>query len=117
VINESALRRMVAGPDVMGAQLTRLLRASQLPNIALRVLPFAAGAHPGVDGSFTVLEFSDSSNPRIVYLDRMTDSEYLDSLHDVAAYRHAHQQLRNTALSCCDSQKMIAQLIHELAKY
>jgi transcriptional regulator with XRE-family HTH domain len=117
VINESALRRMVAGPDVMGAQLTRLLRASQLPNIALRVLPFAAGAHPGVDGSFTVLEFSDSSNPRIVYLDRMTDSEYLDSLHDVAAYRHAHQQLRNTALSCCDSQKMIAQLIQELAKY
>ncbi|MDQ3826922.1 MAG: helix-turn-helix domain-containing protein [Actinomycetota bacterium] len=39
VINESALRRMVAGPEVMGAQLTRLLDASQLPNIALRVFP------------------------------------------------------------------------------
>lgn len=114
VINESALRRMVAGPEVMGAQLTRLLDASQLPNIALRVLPFAAGAHPGIDGSFTVLEFSDPSNPRIVYLDRMTDSEYLDSLHDVAAYRHAHQQLCNFALSCGDSQKIIIQLLQEL---
>jgi transcriptional regulator with XRE-family HTH domain len=114
VINESALRRMVGGRDVMGAQLTRLLQASQLPNIALRVLPFAAGAHPGVDGSFTVLEFWDPGNPRIVYLDRMTNSEYLDSLHDVAAYRHAHQQLCNAALSRNDSQKIITQLHYEL---
>jgi transcriptional regulator with XRE-family HTH domain len=114
VINESALRRMVAGPDVMGAQLTRLLEASQLPHIALRVLPFAAGAHPGVDGSFTVLEFADPSNPRIVYLDRLTNSEYLDNLHDVAAYRHAHQQLRNAAASLSDSQEIITQLLREL---
>jgi transcriptional regulator with XRE-family HTH domain len=114
VINESALRRMVAGPDVMGAQLTRLLEASQLPNIALRVLPFAAGAHPGVDGSFTVLEFADLSNPRIVYLDRMTNSAYLDSLRDVAAYRHAHQQLHDAAASLSDSRKMITQLLRQL---
>jgi transcriptional regulator with XRE-family HTH domain len=114
VINESALRRMVAGPDVMGAQLTHLLQVSQLPHIALRVLTFAAGAHPGVDGSFTVLEFADPSNPRIVYLDRMTNSAYLDNLHDVAAYRHAHQQLRNTAASLSDSQEIITQLLAEL---
>jgi transcriptional regulator with XRE-family HTH domain len=114
VINESALRRMVAGPAVMGAQLTRLLDASQLPNVALRVLPFAAGAHPGVDGSFTVLEFADPSNPRIVYLDRMTNSAYLDGLRDVAAYRHAHQQLRDAAASLNDSRKMITQLLRQL---
>jgi hypothetical protein len=66
----------------------------------LDALLFAAGAHPGVDGSFTVLEFTDSSNPRIVYLDRMTNSEYLDGLRDVAAYRHAHDQLRATDVHC-----------------
>jgi hypothetical protein len=42
-----------------------LIEAVELPNVALRVLPFAAGAHPGMDGSFTVLEFSDASNPRM----------------------------------------------------
>jgi transcriptional regulator with XRE-family HTH domain len=114
VINESALRRIVGGQEVMSAQLTRLLDASQLPNVALRVLPFAAGAHPGADGSFTVLEFSDPSNPRIVYLDRMTNSAYLDGLRDVAAYRHAHQQLRDAAASLNDSRKMITQLLREL---
>jgi uncharacterized protein DUF5753 len=103
VINEGALRRIVGGREVMCGQLTRLLAASGLLNVALRVLPFAAGAHPGVDGSFTVLEFSDPSNPRIVYLDRMTNSEYLDGLREVAAYRHAHRRLQGVALSSDES--------------
>ncbi|MCA1836004.1 MAG: DUF5753 domain-containing protein [Actinobacteria bacterium] len=99
VINEGALQCTVDGRKVMCGQLTHLRQATDLPNVALRVLLFDAGAHPGVDGSFTVLEFADPSNPRIVYLDRMTNSEYLDGLRDVAAYRHAHEQLRASALS------------------
>jgi hypothetical protein len=114
VINEGALRRAVGGPTVMCGQLTRLVEITELPHVALRVLPFDAGAHPGVDGSFTVLEFTDPSNPRIVYLDRMTDSEYLDSLRDVAAYRHAHERLRASALSVNDSHEMISKLLREL---
>jgi transcriptional regulator with XRE-family HTH domain len=116
VINEGALRRVVGGREVMRAQLTRLIEATELPNVALRMLPFAAGAHPGVDGSFTVLEFSDPSNPRIVYLDRMTDSEYLEGLRDVAAYRHAHERLRASALSVSDSREMISSLLRELRR-
>jgi transcriptional regulator with XRE-family HTH domain len=116
VINEGALRRTVGGPEVMIGQLTRVIEATELPNVALRVLPFEAGAHPGVDGSFTVLEFSDPSEPRIVYLDRMTDSEYLDGLRDVAAYRHAHERLRTSALSLSDSHEIISALLKELMR-
>jgi len=90
-----------------------LVETAELPNVALRVLLFAAGAHPGVDGSFTVLEFADPSNPRIVYLDRMTDSEYLDGLRDVAAYRYAHDRLRAAALSPSESREMISGLLRE----
>ncbi|HEX8936440.1 MAG TPA: helix-turn-helix transcriptional regulator [Pseudonocardiaceae bacterium] len=116
VINEGVLRRAVGGPEVMCGQLTRLIDVTDLPNVALRVLLFDAGAHPGVDGSFTVLEFADTSNPRIVYLDRMTSSEYLDGLRDVAAYRHAHERLRMSALSPTDSREMISGLLRELMK-
>jgi transcriptional regulator with XRE-family HTH domain len=116
VINEGALRRAVGGPEVMCGQLSRLIETTELSNVELRVLLFAAGAHPGVDGSFTVLEFVDPSNPRIVYLDRMTDSEYLDGLRDVAAYRHAHDRLRSAALSPSDSGQMINGLLKELMR-
>jgi transcriptional regulator with XRE-family HTH domain len=116
VINEGAFRRVVGGRKIMRGQLTCVIEAAELPHVALRVLPFAAGAHPGVDGSFTVLEFSDPSNPRIVYLDRMTDTEYLDSLRDVAAYRHAHERLRESALPVSDSREMIIGLLRELMR-
>ncbi len=108
VINEGALRRVVGGPDVMRGQLRRLVEMSELPNVVLRVLPFEAGAHPGVDGSFTVLEFSDPGDPRIVYLDWLTDSDYLHGLREVAAYRYAHERLRAAALPPNDSREMIS---------
>ncbi len=116
VINEGALRRTVGGPDVMRDQLSRLVEATELPNVVLRVLLFEAGAHPGVDGSFTVVEFSDPDDPRIVYLDWMTDSDYLDGLRDIAAYRYAHERLRAAALSPSDSREMISGLLRELMR-
>lgn len=116
VINEGALRRLVGGVEVMRAQLHHLATAAELPNVTVRVLPFSVGAHPGVDGSFTVLEFSDPGDPRIVYLDRMTDSDYLEGLRDVAAYRHAHEQLRQRALPPSESREVIGGLIEELVR-
>ncbi len=116
VINEGALRRLVGGPDVMAVQLRRLVDTTELANVILRVLPFATGAHPGVDGSFTVLEFSDPGDPRIVYLDRMTDSDYLEGLREVAAYRHAHEQLRVSALPPDESREMISGIAKELMR-
>lgn len=40
----------------------------------------------------------------------MTDSDYLDGLREVAAYRHAHEQLRALALRPDESRKMISGL-------
>lgn len=116
VINEGALRRVVGGREVMLGQLRRLLEASELPNMVLRVLPFEAGAHPGVDGSFTVLEFSDPGDLRIVYLERMTDSDYLKGLREIAAYRYAHERLRASALTPNESRKMISGMVGELTR-
>ena len=116
VINEGALRRVVGGPDAMRVQLHRLIETSELPNVVLRVLPFEAGAHPGVDGSFIVLEFPDPGDPRIVYLEHMTDNDYLDGLREIAAYRHSHERLRAAALSPNDSREMISGLVEELMR-
>jgi hypothetical protein len=93
-----------------------LVETSELSNVVLRVLPFEAGAHPGVDGSFTVLEFPDPGDPRIVYLDWMTDSDFLDGLRDIAAYRYTHERLRAAALPPDESREMISRLVEELMR-
>lgn len=55
LIKQSVLEDPVGGPDVMRAQLAHLLAMSHRKNIIIRVVPRSLGAHPGVDGSFTLL--------------------------------------------------------------
>src|SRR4051812_16485592 len=42
LIDESAVRRMIGGEDVMQEQLRRLIEAAQLPNVTLQIVPFTA---------------------------------------------------------------------------
>ena len=50
----------------MAAQFARLGEPAALPNVTLQVIPFAAGAHPGMPGSFIVLDFADPADQNIV---------------------------------------------------
>ncbi|WP_344394804.1 DUF5753 domain-containing protein [Actinomadura alba] len=68
LLNENALDWPVGGPGVMRAQLARLLEASEHPNIGIRVVPRAPGAHAGSNGSFKILsglagEFAYTESP------------------------------------------------------
>jgi transcriptional regulator with XRE-family HTH domain len=60
-IKQSALEDPVGGTEVMRAQLAYLLDASERRNIVIRVVPREVGAHPGVDGSFTLLDLPNGS--------------------------------------------------------
>ncbi len=46
VLDEAALRRTVGGAGLMRLQLDHLLDLARLPNVAIQVIPFGAGAHP-----------------------------------------------------------------------
>jgi hypothetical protein len=50
VLGEATLRQRMGGAAVMDAQLERLLVVGNMPHISLQVLPFTAGAHPGIEG-------------------------------------------------------------------
>jgi hypothetical protein len=47
----------VGGPEVMREQLLRLEELDARPNISIQIVPFTAGAHPGMKGAFTIFEF------------------------------------------------------------
>ncbi len=113
VVNEGALRRMVGGRGVMRDQLSHLVTILELPNVTVRVLPFAAGEHPATHGAFSVLEFPDPDDPHIVCLDVLTTSYYLNDLREVGAYQLAHERLRALALGSDESRSMIAALVEE----
>jgi transcriptional regulator with XRE-family HTH domain len=93
VVDEAALRRPVGGREVMRGQLERLLEASKLPNVTLQVLPFAAGAHPAMVGSFSILRFGDQELPDVVYLEHLTSASYLSKSEEVDRYLHVMESI------------------------
>jgi transcriptional regulator with XRE-family HTH domain len=86
VLDEAALRRPVGGREVMRGQLERLIEATKLPNVTLQVLPFRAGAHPAMQGAFSILRFADRELPDLVYLEHLTNAVYLDKRDEVERY-------------------------------
>lgn len=59
LIDELALRRVVGSAAIMWKQLEHLLSVGSRDNVAVHVIPAAAGAHAGVGGTFIVLDFPE----------------------------------------------------------
>jgi transcriptional regulator with XRE-family HTH domain len=107
VVDEAAIRREVGGPEIMHGQLLRLVQASASPHIRLQVVPFGAGAHPGMPGSFVVMDFADPFDAPLVYTDSMMGDAFLETADDVARFTKTFERITEKALSPSQSKKMI----------
>lgn len=109
ILDEAAIRRKVGGSDVMRAQLEYLLELMEMPpNITLRVMPFNAGAHPGVAGSFTILRFADAADAPAVYVEGLAGEFFIEEEDEVAAYASGFETLKDKILNRRDTIAVIA---------
>lgn len=93
----------------MRDQLTRLVEAASLPNVRIRVLPYDAGAHEALDGTFIILEFS--AVPGVIYVDGLVGQIFLEREQDVQRYRQVFDQLRALPLGPEDSTDLILEAL------
>ncbi|MEH1057150.1 helix-turn-helix transcriptional regulator [Micromonospora sp. CPCC 206171] len=121
VLSEAVLRRAVGGSGVMSQQLSHLMEASELPNVSVRVVPLAAGPHPGaVAGSFVLLDFPATKGgratpePSVVYSESLTGALYLDKPEELRAYEDVWKGLDALALGQAESRDMIKRIIGEM---
>lgn len=115
VINEAAIHRVVGGPEVMRAQLQRLVEAAELSNVTLQVLPFSVGAHPAMGGGFHVLGFGHH-DPDVVYIEYPTGTIYLEKQEEVGRYTLMFDHLRAAALPTEASRALISQVANQLGR-
>jgi hypothetical protein len=111
ILDEAVIRRTVGGDDVMRRQLQHILDIGRLPHVTVQVIPFAAGAHPAMEGAFTILEFPDPADPQLVYLEHLTSSLYLEQEQEIAWYGLAFDHALRSALSPEDSRKLIMEAV------
>jgi hypothetical protein len=111
LVDESVVRRVIGGPDVMDEQLRHLIETAQLPTVTLRILPFDAGEHPFLGGSAALLEFRESTHLDVVYLEGLAGDYYEEQHSEVARYRDEFERLSAKALDPRLSIKMVEGLL------
>lgn len=105
IVDEAMLHRPFGGPEVLRAQLTRLVEAAALPGVTFQVLPLGAAVR--VSGSFTVLSFGDLGEPDLVYVEYFMGATHIDKAELVAASTLTFDRLRSEALSPLDSVELV----------
>jgi hypothetical protein len=110
VMDESVLRRPVGGPDVMRAQLRRLLDVAEMPHVTVQVVPFARSGHAGESGSFSILRFGDQDLPDVVYIEHLTSAVYLEERPGVEHYLGVMDRLSGQALTPAATMGLIGQV-------
>ncbi|MDA3648243.1 helix-turn-helix transcriptional regulator [Saccharopolyspora indica] len=105
LIDESVLNRPVGGGAVMAEQLRHLERVGRRPHVTVQVIPFSAGVHQGLNGSFLILEFQ-RQRP-IVHLEHRRSGIFIDDSDDTFLYVEVASTLEKSALSEADSADLI----------
>lgn len=97
VVDESVLLRPIGGRAVMTAQLQHILRIADHPRITFQVLPFTIGAHAGLRGPFTLLEFPDVDDPNVLYLESRLggDRTFVDEPELASRYQEIFWRLED----------------------
>ncbi|MFI9099682.1 helix-turn-helix domain-containing protein [Streptomyces fildesensis] len=115
IINEAVLHRQVGDPPVMRDQLRHIIDvAESRPNVNVQVVPFRAGAHPGMNGSFFVIQFPERLALKpMVYLENLADAWVKRGDSDVERYGDAFSDLRALAPGPQESLSMIKEAIKE----
>jgi hypothetical protein len=107
VLHEAALRTVIGDQVLMREQLRYLLEISELAKVTIQVVPFAAGAHAGVRGAFSLLSFPEPEDPGAVYVDNPAGQHFMEDPEEVNRFKVAFQRLQARALSIEDSARLI----------
>ncbi|PZT75987.1 MULTISPECIES: helix-turn-helix domain-containing protein [unclassified Streptomyces] len=108
IMDESCIRRPVGGPDVMDAQLARLIEFAEMPNTLLQIAPYAIGERRTLNLPVNLLTLPDRSV--ICYAESQTQGHLDRESTSVLPMLTAYHQLQAEALSQGASVAMIRQL-------
>ena len=99
VLDESVIHRLVGSPSVTSQQLEHLVDIAKLPNVTVQVVPFRAGLHPGMKGPFEVVEFYDTPDEDIVFVEEQGGDYIRDDPKETNSYLEAFGHITQKSLA------------------
>lgn len=107
LLHEGVLCQQVGGRDVMRAQLEHLLDMAHLPNVRVQIVPFIAGAHPGMTCAFTTVSFAEPGALDVVQVDTLSTKVWLESETDARHHNAIFDRITRLGLAHSNSVRLI----------
>jgi transcriptional regulator with XRE-family HTH domain len=117
IVDEVAVRRLTAPPEVVKKQLHHLASAvTGDPKVTLRVLPVSARIESFTVPrcAFSIFTYPDPGDPAVVPIDTVTSDVILTEHAQVAPYDQLFQRLHTAALPPADSLDLLTKAATEL---
>ncbi|MBT2390809.1 helix-turn-helix domain-containing protein [Streptomyces sp. ISL-1] len=111
VLDEALLHRQVGSREVMRNQLAHLLGFRDRPWVQVQILPFSAGEHTGMMGSFNLLRFEE--DPDLCYAESYDSGQMTANPQVIRERSVGYARLQATARSPEDSAALIARVMEE----
>ncbi|WP_438487545.1 helix-turn-helix domain-containing protein [Streptomyces sp. S186] len=108
VLDESCIRRLIGGPEVMERQLSQLIEFAEQPNTVLQLAPYTMGERRPFDRLVNLLTLPDRS--LMYYVESQIHGQLEREPTSVLPLVRAYHQLQAEALSQADSVAMIEQV-------
>ncbi|MEV7777144.1 helix-turn-helix transcriptional regulator [Kitasatospora sp. NPDC088351] len=110
LIEESVLRRPMGPRPEWSQQLHHLLDVGAARNVNIQVVP-SKGVHPGIDGSFTLLETAE--HVRLAYEEGQAVGTLYSAADKVSMLAQRHEMILRQALNPEESATFIGKLAEE----
>lgn len=104
LLNWVVITQPVGDAATMRGQLARLIEVGELPNVSVRVVEMDAGAHVGLDGSFTLLTVDDRD---IAFADAPERGRLMLDPPDVQRFAVRYDRISNIAAPIGPSRAVI----------
>ncbi|RZS36887.1 helix-turn-helix protein [Herbihabitans rhizosphaerae] len=114
MMTEPMLRRPFGGHKVMARQVRAIAEASERPAVSVRIVPDSVVEHPGVAGSFSLLEIP--REPLVVGVETRNSMAYPEDPEEIEAYRLGAERLINLTLDDQQSRSTLDAIAKELEK-
>nr|WP_303714031.1 DUF5753 domain-containing protein [Kutzneria buriramensis]WKX13525.1 DUF5753 domain-containing protein [Kutzneria buriramensis] len=111
VVWEAALRDHLGGKDVYVEQLRHLREYTELPGLALQILPLGRTSHAGLEGPFILLETPE--HQRLAYSETQRGSTLIADPDEVGILTQKYAMLRTQALNTEDTRDLLDRLLGE----
>lgn len=120
LLSEAALRHRVGGREVMAQQMRHLVNVGKLPNVSIRVVPFANPNPYGLlSGSFILMEFPQRNGSvslvesPVAYVEGYTGALYQDKEDEIRQYLAVIPEIEKAALSEDQSADLVRNVTKE----